>query len=278
MRTRLFSICNVYFGLLMSLDFFWSFIFCCILFSKEEKGKMKAIIMAAGLGTRLAPFTDQLPKPLMPVNGKPVIVYQLEWLAQNNIKEVGINLFHLGEKIEKFLGDGSDYEIRITYNKQEELSGTGGDLKKFEDFIEDENFILINGDNLFVVDFNDFQEVHDNKGGIGTLYAREWEDPTRRAIIDIDHDNKIRKFKEKPKPDEVFSNIAVSGLYIFENKILEYIPEGEFTNLSYDIIPKVLASGEEIYAYIDDGYFADIGNPSGYIQAQIDMFRKSHEV
>ena len=147
---------------------------------------MKAMILAAGLGTRLRPLTDTIPKPLLPVEGLPLIVWNLLLLRAGGIREVIINLHYLGSMIEEALGDGSRWDMRITYSHEAELLGTGGGLKAAEWFFDGQPFLVMNGDTLIDLDLQAFLDFHDVQGGVATLVLRDDPQAAQWGAVETD--------------------------------------------------------------------------------------------
>ena len=222
---------------------------------------MKAIILCGGLGTRLRPLTDKIPKVMVPIGGKPLIEYHIQWLSGNGIKDIGVNLFHLPEAVSGFLGDGSKHGVRIYYSKQSALKGTAGDFLQFKEFIGKDRCLVIYGDNLFKMDLDKFIRFHEKKGGLASIALKKWEDPTSKGIVGLDKKGKIMWFKEKPKLEEAVTDIGNAGIYILEPEIFDHIPEGVESDFGRDIFPSAIGMKEELYGYILDDYHADIGTP-----------------
>jgi CTP:phosphocholine cytidylyltransferase-like protein len=152
---------------------------------------MKAMILAAGLGTRLRPLTETTPKPLLPVGGTPLIVWNLLLLRAGGIREVIINLHYLGSMIEAALGDGSRWDMQIAYSYEPELLGTGGGLKKAEEFFEGESFLVMNGDTLTNVDLPALQEFHRSQAGVATLVLRDDPHAEQWGAVESDAQDRI---------------------------------------------------------------------------------------
>lgn len=232
---------------------------------------MKAMVLAAGEGTRLRPLTLHTPKVLLPIGEKPLIVYILNWLKSHGIKEVAINLHHLGEKIEAFLGDGTCFGVKIFYSKEEKLLGTAGGVKKMKHFF-DTTFIVVYGDVLTDFDLNRMILVHKEKKGIATLAVKEVSNPWEVGIIKLE-DRRVISFVEKPPKGSEHGNLGSVGVYVLEREVLDWIPSRGFCDFAYDIFPKLIEAGMPIYAYLLDpqDYIIDIGTPSKYLQANEDI-------
>ena len=222
---------------------------------------MKAVILCAGLGTRLRPLTDTIPKVMVPIGDKPLLQYHIEWLVKNGITDIGINLFYLPESIVNHFGDGSLFGARIFYSHQKELLEPATGFKNFEQFVGDDQCLVIYGDNIFELDLNEMRDFHNAKKGIATIALKEWEDPTTKGIVGLDTNAQILYFKEKPKKEEVTSTIGNAGIYIIEKELFDYIPpqEVEVTDFGKHIFPALLKKQKAMYGYILKGYHRDIG-------------------
>ena len=232
----------------------------------------KAMILAAGEGTRLRPLTSDTPKVLLPVGGKPLIEYQLFWLKSHGISQVVINLYHLGEKIKDFLGDGSRFGLEISYSNEETLLGTAGGVKKMEPFF-DSTFIVLNGDTLADFDLGAMLRFHRTKNSLATLAILGVPNPSEVGIVEIDGGGRILSFVEKPPRGSETSNLMNGGIYVFEKEAFSYIPEEGISDFAYDIFPKLLELALPVYAYsLKPGdYLIDIGTMEKYSQANEDM-------
>ncbi|WP_176483693.1 nucleotidyltransferase family protein [Bacillus sp. FJAT-45066] len=231
---------------------------------------MKAVILAGGLGTRLLPLTETTPKPLVPLQNKPVMEYSIELLKKHGITEIIVTICYLSEKIKNYFGDGSKWGVHITYVEEIEPLGTAGCVKFAKIFLED-TFLVISGDAL--TDFNlqkgiDFHEKHD---ALMTIFMAKTKYPTYYGIMKVNADGEIIAFKEKPKSNEVFSNIVNTGIYVVNPKIFSYFPNKEAVDFSKDILPILLQNGSKIIGYLAEGYWIDIGNHAQYEQAKEDL-------
>jgi len=233
---------------------------------------LKAMVLAAGVGTRLRPLTLNIPKVLLPIRGVPLIEHQLFWLKSHGITEIAINLYHLGYKIKNFLGDGSHFGLEISYSEEDILLGTAGGLKRMEYFF-DSTFVVINGDTLTNFDLGAMLRLHRTKNSLATLAVLPVSNPSEVGIVEIDGSGRVWKFVEKPHNGYEASNLMNGGVYIFEKEIFNYIPEDGFSDFAYNIFPKLLELGLPVYAYsLEPGeYHIDIGTGENYCQANEDM-------
>jgi NDP-sugar pyrophosphorylase family protein len=221
---------------------------------------MKAMVMAAGLGTRLRPLTDFLPKPMMPVANRPVLHHLLNLLRRHEVSEVGINLHVAPEMIQGYFGDGSELGMSIRWSHEPELLGTAGGTKKLVDFWGDETILVTSGDGLHDIDVTALLGHHRRSAALATLAVKPVQDPSSYGVVILDRDTRIRGFQEKPTRDEARSDLANCGVYVIEPALLERIPTGTFVDFGQDIWPMLVAANEPIYAYTTTAYWNDVGD------------------
>ncbi len=236
---------------------------------------MKAMILAAGEGTRLRPHTLKTPKPLLPIGGIPLIEHTLNWLKSHGITEVVINLYYLGELIKDYLDDGSWIGMKIIYSEEETLMGTSGGVKQVEDFF-DEPFVVFYGDNLTDFNLSEMIELHRKKKASITVALFEPTNPAEYGIVKMNEANQILGFIEKPQTPILNLKpplLANAGVYILENSILSYVPKTGFSDFGYDIFPKLITAGVPIIGYPlkPNDYFLDTGTIEKYEQANRDV-------
>jgi mannose-1-phosphate guanylyltransferase len=221
---------------------------------------MKAMIMAAGLGTRLRPLTDFLPKPMMPVANRPVLHHLLNLLHRHEIREVGINLHAAPEMIQRYFGDGSALDMEIRWSYEPELLGTAGGTKKLEDYWEGETILVTSGDGLHDIDVTALLGHHRRSNALATLAVKPVPDPSSYGVLILDRDTRVRGFQEKPNRDEARSDLANCGVYVIEPELLERIPADTFHDFGTQVWPSLVAAGEPVYAYTTMSYWNDIGD------------------
>jgi NDP-sugar pyrophosphorylase family protein len=209
---------------------------------------MKAVLLAAGKGTRLKPLTDTLPKVMIPINGKPILEYHLQQLAKAQITDIFINLHHLPKKINEYFEDGIKWKIKIQYSYEPEILGTAGAVKKLEKELGDEPFLVVYGDNFLEINYKDFITYAEKRNGIGTIAVFKKEDVRECGILDIGYRQKVLHFVEKPKSSEVFSHWVNAGVYYFRNKIFNFI-RPDHSDFGIAVFPRVLKEGETLYAF-----------------------------
>lgn len=231
---------------------------------------MKAIILAAGEGRRLRPLTERVPKPLLPLAGRPLIDHLVALLAGNGVKEIAINLHHRPETIREHLGDGSKFGVRITYSHEEALLGSAGAVKRLGRFF-DESFFVLYGDVLTNIDLSALAAYHRSRGAVLTMALHQTDEPERCGIAEVDSDGVVRRFQEKPVAGETSSRWANAGVYVVEPSVLRFIPQDSFFDFGDQLIPLLLERGEPVLAYVSDSYFLDIGSNERYRQAERDL-------
>lgn len=231
---------------------------------------MKAVLLAAGEGTRLKPLTNNIPKVMLLMNGKPVLEYNINLLKKYDIKDIAVNLWYLPHKIKEYFKDGKDWGIRIVYSEEKEILGTAGALKKLTNFL-DIRFVVIYGDVINNINISDMIEFHKKKKGIATIALyEETENPKTKGLVEIDDNKKILNFIEKPK--NPITNLANAGVYIFEPEVLDFIPKDRYFDCGRDLFPLLLSKGKNIYGYIlKEEYLVDIGTIEKYNKANEDI-------
>lgn len=227
---------------------------------------MKAMVLAAGLGTRMAPLTQKTPKPLIPLNGKPFLFYTLKYLAHYGIREIVINLHHLGDQIRAFLGDGSSHGVKIAYSEEPEILGTGGGIKKAEKLLGNQPFLVINSDLLTDIRLDQFIRFHFEKGGAASLVLREDPLVERYGAMEIDGSNRIRRILGKgagysgPLRKRMFA-----GIHILDPAVLDAVPPGLFYSIT-DAYIDLVSRNARLYGFETADYWADIGTLDQYRQ------------
>jgi NDP-sugar pyrophosphorylase family protein len=231
---------------------------------------MQALILAGGKGTRLRPLTMHTPKPIVPIANRPFLLYQLELLRRADVRDVILSLSYQPQKIEDKLGDGTDYDVRISYTVEALPLGTAGAYRHAAGLIR-ETTVVFNGDVLTDIDLNDVIRLHRERRAAATIVLTPVANPTAYGLVETDGDSRVRRFLEKPKPEEVTCDTINAGIYILEPHVLDYIPEGQPFMFEYDVFPQLLEKREPFYGYIWRGYWRDIGTSVSYQQANMDV-------
>jgi len=238
---------------------------------------VKAMVLAAGEGTRLRPLTNDMPKALVPVAGRPMIEYALLLLRHHGIREVIINLHHFGEQIERRLGDGRDFGLTINYSRESELLDTGGGLLKAKPFLQDESFIVINTDALIDLELANAIAFHKRQNAAVTLVLRPDADADRYGSIDVDLKARICRFlttRAPAPPSGPVQKLMFSGVQILEPTVFDHmagLPQKFST--TRETYPKMLAAGEALYGFYFEGFWQDLGTAERIKEAETKLAR-----
>ena len=231
---------------------------------------MKAMVLAAGKGTRLLPLTGEMPKPMAPVAGKPIIQHIFELLAETGLEEVHVNVHYLADSILGAYADTTSVNgMKICMTREAELMGTAGSVKRVANRFE-EIFVVVMGDALTDVDVREVVAFHKEQGALATLALTRVTDTSQYGVVEMNSAQNIASFQEKPRSEEAISNLASTGIYVLEPEVLGYIPENTFFDFAKDVFPRLLAAGEKLVGYEGDFYWSDIGNLEAYRSAQHD--------
>jgi mannose-1-phosphate guanylyltransferase len=222
---------------------------------------MKAVLLVGGMGTRLRPLTYRIPKPLLPVMGKPLIMHVIDSIP-GEVDEVIVPIGYKRDVMEEYLRSHPPGR-RITLVDEPEPLGTGGAVKNVEDRI-DGRFLVINGDVITSLDVASFLRFHGAKGGIASISLWPVEDPSPFGVAEIDDGSRITRFQEKPRREEAFSNLINAGAYALEREVLDLIGEG-FVSMEREVFPKLLGRG--MYGFRFDGHWIDCGTRENVLSA-----------
>jgi mannose-1-phosphate guanylyltransferase len=231
---------------------------------------MKALFLAGGFGTRLKPITNDLPKPMVPIMGKPLLERNIENLKKHGVDEVVLSTCYKSHKIEKYFEDGRKLGIGISYISEDVPLGTAGAIKNAQSFFDD-TFLVFNADILSDIDISEMIRFHKEKGALATIAVTQVENPSAYGVIEHDENGFITTFKEKPQPHESSSNLINAGVYIFEPELLEEIPSGRAVSIEREIFPMLLQKGFKLAAYNRCSYWLDLGTPGKYLKAHKDI-------
>ncbi len=228
----------------------------------------QAVVMVGGLGTRLRPLTENCPKPVLPVAGRPCIWYLLRSMARAGIEEIVLACGYRSAMMKEALGDGSDLGVRLRYSYEDEPMGTGGALKLLEKEL-DPVFVAANGDVFADLDVSAEIERHFASGADVTVALTEVPNPWEFGVARISPEGFISEFREGMKPDEVYSNLINAGVYVVDRKVLGSIPAGKFYDFSKHLFPEIIANGGKIAGYPLTGTWMDVGRPSDYVRSNL---------
>jgi mannose-1-phosphate guanylyltransferase/mannose-1-phosphate guanylyltransferase/phosphomannomutase len=242
---------------------------------------MKAMVLAAGLGTRLRPITYSVPKPMVPVLNRPVMEHIIGLLRGHGFDQVIANLHWFPDTITDYFGDGSDFGIELAYSPEDSLLGTAGGVRNASAFF-DGDFLVISGDALTDIDLAAMRDFHESHDGVASLATRRVDDTSQFGVVITDEGGRIQGFQEKPEPAEALSNLANCGIYMFSQEIFDFFPgpresslaasddpEG-FADWAMDVFPTLLESGEAFYSHEVDAYWNDVGTIGELLQGCFD--------
>jgi mannose-1-phosphate guanylyltransferase/phosphomannomutase len=232
---------------------------------------MKVILMAGGFGTRLRPLTSSLPKPMVPMVGKPMMEHIVELLAKHGFREIIVMLFHQPEAILSYFGDGSRWGVKLAYEQPHEDYGTAGCVKYAEPLMAGERCLVISGDLLTDFDLSRIVEFHTERKAVATITLTRIQNPLQYGIIITDAEGRIEKFLEKPTWGQVFSDTINTGIYVLEPEALAQIPPRREFDFSRDLFPILMEQKLPLYGCVAEGYWRDIGNLEEYRQAHHDV-------
>ncbi len=247
---------------------------------------MKAMILAAGKGTRIRPITYVMPKPMIPIMQKPVMEFLVELLRQHGFDQIMVNVSHLSEEIENYFRDGQKFGVQMAYSFEGsiingelvgEALGSAGGLKKIQDFSPffDSTFVVMCGDALIDLDLTAVVKWHRSKKAMATVVTKTVpkEEVSSYGVVVTDDEGRILDFQEKPKFAEARSNNINTGIYIFEPEVLDYIPSGTEYDIGSDLFPQLVKAGAPFYAIPMDFQWVDIGKVPDYWQAIQDVLQ-----
>ncbi len=234
---------------------------------------MQAVIMAGGKGTRLAALTkDEIPKPMVPVAGKPLLLWQLERLKENGITDLIMVIGHLGEKIQEYFGDGSQFGVQIEYFVEEVPLGTAGSFYYLKDMLKEDTFLMMSGDLLFDIDFERMVRFHKEKGSVATLFVHPNGHPYDSDLLVLDSEERAIRFDSKHNTrDYWYDNCVNAGIFVFDKTICDRVPEPVKRNLENDIIKGMIDDGEPVYGYRSPEYVKDVGTVERIAQGMADI-------
>lgn len=232
--------------------------------AEKDGDRMKAIIMAGGEGTRLRPLTSNRPKPMIPIINKPVIEHAVNLLRKQGISDIVISLFYRPENVQNYFGDGSEWDVNITYSIEESPLGTAGGVKMAAGNTRD-TVVVLSGDGIIDFDIRKILDFHREKKSPFTIVLTRVSEPTEYGIVIAREDGRIDKFLEKPAWSEVFSDTVNTGMYVIEPHILDrFIPEDAAYDFSMDLFPILQERDVPLYGYVADGYWCDVGTLGSY--------------
>ena len=230
---------------------------------------MKALLLAAGEGTRLRPHTLDRPKPMVPVGGMPMIGYALAWLQANGVTQVAVNVHYKPEPLIAYVGNGDRFGLVVKYSHESELLGSAGAVTPLREFFADgRDFAVLYGDVLTDLPLADLARKHRARGADLTVALTTVDDPTRAGMAEQDADGWITRFVEKPAAGDVRSSWANAGVYICGPRVLDYIPTSGKSDFGRDVIPAMIAGGARVLGVTSTATVVDIGSPERWREAE----------
>lgn len=231
----------------------------------------KAVILAGGRGSKMRPYTYEIPKSMLPVGGKPILEHLINQLKANGITDIIIALSYLGDKIKGYFGDGSDFGVNISYSQENDDLMTGGALKRLKDQIGNDTFLVIHGDILTNFSFSDFIKFHKDQNTVATVALSTSDMPTEFGQIKLQGTHLTEFYLNTDDPG-VKSHLVHSGIYAFEPSIFEYFPNKK--RFSLDEVLRKIIHKQDVSGFVFEGSWFDVGNPENYEKA-IKEFNKN---
>lgn len=220
---------------------------------------MNAVIMAGGRGQRLMPLTERIPKPMVKIIDKPVLEHVILLLRKHKIYDIALTVGYLSDRIISYFGNGENLGVNLTYFEEKTPLGTAGGVKNAENFLSDDFFVL-SGDAYSEIDLTKAASFHKEKKSLFTLVVQPHPDPTSFGVTEIDFENRVKNFVEKPSVSS--PALVNTGIYVVNKKILSMIPDG-FYDFGKDLLPRLTHTA---YAYVDYAYWSDIGTLPSYYE------------
>jgi mannose-1-phosphate guanylyltransferase len=233
---------------------------------------MQAVILVGGLGSRLRPLTANRPKPMLPIINQPFMLHQLRRLKKYGVTEAILAVQYLAEHFAALLPLADELGLQLRIVEEPEPRGTAGAVKHIADLLTGPCLIL-NGDTVTDLDLGALLQAHQAKQAALTITLTEVEDPSSGGMVETDPSDRIERFVEKPRPEQVTTNWINAGSYVLDPALLELVPANQFASLERDLFPKLIAEGAAVYAYRSDAYLGDFGTPATYLRVQSDILR-----
>ena len=233
---------------------------------------LAAVILVGGLGTRLRPLTDRTRKDMLPLVDRPQLAYTFDHLRRFGVARAVVSCGYLPTQIQDHFGDRYG-DLRLEYRIEDEPLGTGGAIRFAADGI-DEPFLALNGDSLRETDLDALIAFHAERRGRATILLTPVEDPSRYGLVRLHGDGRVRNFLEKPRPEEIDTNLINAGLYVLEPDVLDLIPSGRPVSIEREVFPQLVEEGA-VHGVALPGYWLDIGTPDAYLQAHRDVLERN---
>lgn len=233
---------------------------------------LKAMIMAAGVGSRLMPMTTDIPKPMIPMANRPLMANTVRLLRKHNFTEIIANLHYHADSITSYFENGQDWGVSLEYSREAELMGTAGGVRRCAWFLDD-SFIIVSGDALTDIDLAALMQDHKRQGALATIALKAVEDVENFGVVVTDEQGLIQSFQEKPRAQEALSRVANTGIYVFEPEIFRYIPARQFYDFGKQVFPQLVKINAPFYGVEVEDYWCDVGNITTYRQAHADVLQ-----
>lgn len=231
------------------------------------------MILAAGLGTRLRPLTHRIPKPLVPVAGRPVIEYALLLLRSAGIRDIIVNLHHLGDQVRERLGDGSRYGVRIRYSVEETILDTGGGIKKAEPLLRDGPFVVVNGDTITEAPIGELVARHHAGRAMATMLLRDAPDADRYGLIHVDEERRVRSFLGQPPlpSGSAWRPYMFAGVHILDPRVFDLMPAERAFGITRETYPRMVERGDIVLGLPFDGPWLTVDTPEALARAEAEL-------
>jgi mannose-1-phosphate guanylyltransferase len=228
---------------------------------------VQALILAGGEGTRLRPLTYTIPKPVLPLAGRPHVAYVIDWLVRHGVDDVIVSCGHLAEGMRRAVAE-LEPGVEIRYAEEPDARGTAGAIRFAEEMLG-ERFLVLNGDVLCDLDLTALIEQHERTGARATIALFPVEDPTGYGLVHRREDGEITEFLEKPRPEQISTDEINAGAYLLERSVLDWIPPERAVSIEREVFPELIGDG--LYGIRLEGYWIDIGTPERYLEANWDI-------
>ncbi len=234
---------------------------------------MKAFIMAAGFGTRLEPLTLAVPKPMVCVANRPIMQHNIELLKKYGITDICANIHYFPEQIEAYFDKGVDFGVNLSYSFEENLLGTAGGVRRMAEICGgvDDTFVVLSSDALTDIDLDGMIAFHKRKRALATIALYSVIDTSQFGVVVLDDKEKVTAFQEKPPVGKALTNLANTGIYVFEPEIIDMIPRNKFHDFGHQLFPRLVKAGKDVYGYMMNEYWSDVGNLEQYMIANFDL-------
>ena len=231
---------------------------------------MKGVVLVGGQGSRLRPITYDVPKAMVPLRNRPFMGYMMDFLRAGGLEGAVLSMGYLPDPIQGYFQGQNLNGFSINYAVEDHALGTAGGIKNTEEYLDDEPFVVVNGDVLSGMDLRVAIKRHKESDALATIVLISVEDPTAYGLVEVDHDMLVRRFLEKPAADEVTTNLVNAGIYVMQPEVLAMIPENQEVSIEREIFPHLQAEGR-LRAYVSSSYWRDIGTPRSYLAASHDV-------